>query len=60
MAEYTLGQIGEKLQEPTTRISYIISKLRLKPIRRVGIYRLFGEEQVEVIKEGLYNIQVRK
>ncbi len=56
----TIGQIAEKLQEPPARVAYVVSKHRLKPQQRVGIIRLFGEEQVEAIKEGLYNIQIRR
>jgi hypothetical protein len=56
----TVGQIAERLREPPARVSYIISKYRLKPTMRVGIIRLFGEEQVKAIKQGLYNIQIRR
>ena len=56
----TVGQIADHLREPPARIAYIISKYRLKPIKRVGIIRLFDEEQVKAIKQGLYNIQIRR
>ena len=55
----TVGQIADVLKEPPARIAYIISKYRIKPVQRVGIIRLFDEEQIEAIKQGLYGIQVR-
>jgi len=55
----TAGQIAEKLGEPPQRVAYIIRKHRLKPVARVGIIRLFGEEQVDVIRRALSGIQMR-
>jgi hypothetical protein len=55
----TIGQIADRLGEPPSRVGYIISKFRLKPRQRVGIIRLFDEDQIEAIRQGLYNIQVR-
>ncbi len=55
----TVGQIADCLGEPPSRVAYIISKYRLKPVDRVGIIRLFDEKQVEAIKYGLFNIQIR-
>lgn len=56
----TIGQISDYLKEPPARVAYIVSKYRLKPIKRVGIIRLFSEEQVKAIKQGLFNIQIRR
>ena len=56
---FTVGQISDLLQEPTTRVAYIIGKYRIKPVNRVGIIRLFSEEQIEIIRQGLYGIQIR-
>ena len=56
---YTASQIADHLNEPPQRVCYIIRKLRLKPVQRIGIIRLFDEDQVRVIKQGLYRIQVR-
>ena len=53
----TIGQISDLLKEPPSRVAYIVSKYRIKPISRVGIIRLFDEEQINVIKKGLYGIQ---
>jgi hypothetical protein len=55
----TVGQIADVLKEPPARIAYIISKYRLKPVQRIGIIRLFDEEQIKAIKQGLYEIQIR-
>ena len=55
----TASQIADRLSEPPARIAYIVSKYRLKPVQRIGIIRLFDEEQIKVIKHGLYNIQLR-
>ena len=55
----TIGQIADQLGEPPSRVAYIISKFRLKPRERIGIIRLFDEDQVEAIRSGLYDIQIR-
>ena len=57
---FTIGQIADRLMEPPARIAYIISKHRLKPVSRIGIIRLFGEEHVKAIRQGLYGLQVRR
>lgn len=57
---FTVGQISDHLDEPPSRVAYIISKYRLKPIKRIGIIRLFGPEQISAIKRGLYDIQIRR
>lgn len=56
----TASQIADRLGEPPQRVTYIIRKYRLKPVQRVGIIRLFSEEQVKAIKQGLYEIQIRR
>ena len=56
---FTVTQIADLLQEPPHRVAYIISKYRLKPRGRVGITRLFDDAQIQAIKDGLYNIQIR-
>ena len=56
---FTVSQIADQLGEPPQRVAYIVRKHRLKPRQRIGIIRLFSEEQVEAIKQDLYNIQVR-
>ena len=56
----TASQIADQLSEPPQRVTYIIRKYRLKPVQRIGIIRLFNEEQVKAIKQGLYEIQIRR
>ena len=55
----TASQIADRLGEPPQRVTYIIRKYRLKPVQRIGIIRLFDEEQIKAIKQGLYGIQIR-
>ena len=55
---YTVGQIADLLDEPVPRVAYIISKLKLKPVARVGIIRQFSEQQIEVIRQGLYGLRI--
>ncbi|GAH56679.1 unnamed protein product, partial [marine sediment metagenome] len=49
----TASQIADRLGEPPQRVTYIIRKYRLKSVQRIGIIRLFDEEQVKAIKQGL-------
>jgi hypothetical protein len=56
----TVGEIADGLGEPPGRIAYVIGKYRLKPIKRIGIIRLFSSAQVEAIRQGLYGIQIRR
>lgn len=57
---FTTGQISDLLQEPPARVSYIISKHRIKPAERIGIIRLFSAPQIELIRQYLYDIQIRE
>ena len=56
---YTVGDISRKLEEPPARVAYVIAKYRIREVQRCGILRLFSEQQVEVIKQGLFGLQVR-
>ena len=55
---FTAGQMAEQLEEPVSRVTYIIRKYRIKPVSRVGIIRQFTEEQVNAIKDGLYELHI--
>ena len=55
----TVGQIADRLEEPPSRIAYIVSKCRLKPVSRVGIIRLFDETQLSAIQKECRDIQIR-
>ena len=57
---YTISQIAEQLEEPIPRVDYIVKCLRLKPVERVGLIRLFNEGQVARIKDRIFNMQVQK
>ena len=57
---YTIGELADLFEEPPARVSYITRKLRIKPESRVGTFRLFGQKQIELIKDGLLNIQIRR
>lgn len=52
--QYTVSQIAEILDEPPQRIAYVVKKLRLKPVQRVGLIRLFTEADIRAIKRGCY------
>lgn len=56
----TIGQIADNLNEPTPRITYAISKYKIKPIRRVGILRIFQTSQLPEIKQCLSKLQKRR
>lgn len=56
----TVGQIADELHEPVTRVAYVVSKYRIKPVDRVGIIRRFDRAQITVIRQGLYGIRVGK
>lgn len=56
---YTASQIADELEEPPARVCYIIRKIRMKPYNRIGIIRLFSDEQKQVIKVALMGIQIR-
>lgn len=56
---FTVTQIADRLEEPPQRVAYVIAKHRIKPMDRIGIIRLFSEGQIEAVKQGLYELQIR-
>ncbi len=56
----TVSHIAEWLAEPPQRVAYVIRKCRIKPVQRIGLIRLFSESQLEAIRRGLYDIQIRQ
>ena len=56
----TVSHIADLLDEPPQRVAYIIRKHRMKPVQRIGIIRLFNQDQIETIKLALRNIQIRR
>ena len=57
---FTIGEIADRLGEPPSRVSYIISKHRIKAADRAGILRLFTDEQIELVRQGLYGIRIKR
>ena len=57
---FTVGQIAEKLDEPIDRVTYIIRRLRMKPVDRVALVRLFDEGQIVLIKDRIYNMRIQE
>jgi hypothetical protein len=58
-AVLTVGQIADRLGEPPSRVAYVICRHRLRPVARVGLTRLFSEQQVTAIQQGMKELQVR-
>ena len=56
----TISEIADRLCEPPQRVAYVVRKHRIKPAQRVGIIRLFNQDQVVTIKQALQNIQIRR
>ncbi len=56
----SLSEIADFIEEPPQRVAYIIRKLRIKPKKRIGIIRLFSKSQAIQIKQGCFNMQVRR
>jgi len=57
---FTVTQIADRLKERSHRVTYMITKCKLKPVERVGIIRLFSEAQIQLIKDGLYGLRIQK
>lgn len=57
---FTVTQIADRLEERSHRVTYMITKCKLKPVERVGIIRLFNEAQIQIIKDGLYGLRIQK
>lgn len=54
----TVSEIADLLGEPPQRVAYVIRKFRIKPEKRIGIIRLFKDQQLTAIKQGLYGIRI--
>jgi hypothetical protein len=48
-AVFTIGQIADELRQPPSRVNYLISKHRIKPVARVANIRLFDQTTIEKI-----------
>lgn len=56
-AVFTIGQIADELRQPPSRVSYLISKHRIKPVARVANIRLFDRTTVENIRLALQGLR---
>lgn len=56
----TTGQIADILDEPRPRIQYIITARRIKPIARVGIYRMFSQDQLDIIRQAVQQVRIHR
>ena len=53
---FTLGQLAERLDVPTHRLKYAIETNRIKPRFRVGITRVWVEEDLPGIRSALARV----
>ena len=59
-AVFTIGQIADELKQPPSRLKYLISKHRIKPIARVANMRLCDETTLETLRFTLKSITQEK
>ena len=50
---YTVGEIAKRVGRPVHRVLYYIRSRRIQPVGRAGRYRLFDDNAVRLIVEGL-------
>jgi len=56
----TIGDIADQLNEPTNRVSYMLTKHRIKPVKRIGITKVFDASVVALVKDYLFNMRIQK
>lgn len=56
----TLGDVARQLGVPRNRVTYAIEKAGIRERGRVGILRVFGEDQVPVIDAALKAVRTRR
>jgi DNA-binding transcriptional MerR regulator len=56
----SLGDVARRLCVPTWRVRRLFETGVLPPARRVGLYRFFHEDDVEVIRLALANLPRRR
>lgn len=47
----TVGEIARKLDCPVHRVQYLITSRNIKPIQRVGGYRIFSNDILEKLRD---------
>ena len=57
---YSIADMAEKLREQTNRVAYMVSKHRIKHVRRVGATRVFNQAALDLIKESLFSMRIQK
>ncbi len=56
----TLGQIVERTGEPPHRVKYAIDAYHIKPVMRIGITRVWSEDQLGAIRSALARVAGRR
>lgn len=49
----SIRDIADRLDEPFYRVRYAVAKHKIEPVQRVGIVRLFSEDQIPAVKAAL-------
>lgn len=57
---YTPGDISRLLDQPISRINYIIESRGIEPIARVGVIRLFTEQSRQMIAAELAKLEAKR
>lgn len=56
----TVSDIADQLNEPQNRVAYMIMKHRIKPVKRIGVTKVFDASVVDIVKGYLYNMQIQR
>ena len=58
-ANLTLGDVARQLGVPRSRVEYAVEKAGIRERGRVGILRVYGEDQVGVIAAAIAAVRTR-
>ena len=50
---FTIGQIAERFGVPTWQVRRLFQRALLPPAKRLGVYRVFGEDDLKTIESAL-------
>ena len=56
----TLGQIARRLGVPAHRLKYAIEEYRIDPVRRIGVLRVWSEDDISRMVSALRRIESRR
>lgn len=56
----TTRQIAKKMNTPLWRVQYFVSSRNIKPVRSVGVYRLFAPSVIDLLQTELDAVDARK